>query len=123
LRRFQDLAMLRQIGGWLAVGRPPYDAAALRRITASTEQAEADARRAERAADDYWRLRWLESRVGEDLEALVLETAPRPMIQLVDTLRDHPFPGLADVEPGQIVRVRVERVNPRAGRLVLRRVD
>jgi exoribonuclease R len=120
LRRYQDLAIHRQIAPVLAGASPCYDAATLQRIAASTDRAEADARRAEQAADDYWLLRWIEGRVGTVAEGLVIETDPRPVVRLDETLREQPLPALAGLEPGTRVRLRVERVNPRAGLLVLR---
>jgi len=123
LRRFQDLATQRQIGAHLA-GRPaPYDGSAMQRIAATTEQVELEARRAERAAEDYWMLRYLEGSVGETIEALVVESDPRPIVLLLETLREQPLPSLAGVEAGTPVRLVVQRVNPRAGLLVLRLAD
>jgi len=124
LRRFQDLVTQRQIASALAGGKPAYDAVELQRILATTEQATADARRAERAAAGYWMLRYLGLQVGDEIEGVVVQVVPRPVLQLVETLWEHPMPALAgDVEPGQTVKVRIERVNPRAGLLVLRRTD
>jgi exoribonuclease-2 len=120
LRRYQDLATHRQIVAHLAGAGPAHDLDAMQRILATTEQAELDARRAERSADEYWTLRYLETQVGSDVEALVTETEPRPIVQLVDTLREQPLPSLSGAAPGDRVRLRVERVNPRAGLLVLR---
>lgn len=122
LRRFQDLATHRQIVSCLAGRAPCYEREALQRVAASTEQAEANARRAEQAADEYWLLRYLEGRRGEELDAVVVELEPRPIVQLVETLREQPLRGLAGVRLGERIRVRVEHVNPRAGRLVLTRV-
>lgn len=123
LRRFQDLVTQRQIAAHLAGETPPYDEQALRRIAATTEQAELDARRAERAAEDYWLLRYLEPRVGQTLEALVVETDPRPVVLLLETQREQPLPALAGIEAGRPVQVVVQRVNPRAGLLLLRPVE
>ncbi len=122
LRRYQDLATQRQLTAHLAGRTPPYDATTMQRIAATTEQAEADARRAERAAEEYWLLRYLEGRQGEELTAVVVETDPRPVVQLSETLREQPLPSLQGVVSGQSVLLCVERVNPRAGLLVLRRV-
>jgi exoribonuclease-2 len=119
LRRYQDLAVHRQIAARLRGEPPPYSAEELQRIAASTERAEADARRAERAAGEYWLLKYLEERVGQELPAVVVEVKPRPVVQLEETLREQPMAGLSGAEPGQRVVVRVERVNPRAGLLVL----
>jgi len=121
LRRFQDLATHRQIIAHLEGRAPCYDRESLQRIAATTERAEADARRAEAAADDYWTLKHLERQLGEEIDAVVIELEPRPVVQLAETLREQPLAGLAGVELGQAIRLRVERVNPRAGRLVLAR--
>lgn len=123
LRRYQDLTLHRQLVSALDGKVPHLDADELRVIAASTERSELAARRAERAAKDYWRLRYLEGQVGQDLEAVVIETHPRRVVQLSETLREQAMPSLTDVEPGQPVTVRIERVVPRAGLLVLRRVD
>ena len=62
--------------------------------------------------------------VQSELDARVVQLEPRPVVQLVETLREQPMPSLASaVELGQRIRVRVERVNPRAGVVALRRVD
>lgn len=123
IRRFQDLTIGRQLAAHLAGVLPPYDAEAIQRVAATTERAEIEARRAERAAVDYWLLRYLEQSVGRTVEAIVVETAPRPVVLLSETLREQPMPSLARVEPGERLLLRVERVNPRAGLLALRRVD
>jgi exoribonuclease-2 len=119
LRRFQDLAVQRQLGGWLKDGTPPYDAAAIQRIAATTETAEADARRAERAADEYWLLRYLEAQIGATVDARVVAVEPRPIVRLDETLYERVMPSLTGVAAGEAVRVRIERVNPRARLLVL----
>jgi exoribonuclease-2 len=119
LRRFQDLALHRQIAAALEEKPPPYDAAALQRIAASTERAELDGRRAERAVDRYWLLRHLEAKIGEIVPALVVEDEPRPIVILVDTMIEEPVRGLS-APIGSTVRLRIERVDPRADVLRLR---
>jgi exoribonuclease-2 len=119
LRRYQDLATQRQIAAALAQRPPAYDAEAMQRIAATTEQSEADARRAERTQEEYWLLRYLERRTGETITALVLATEPRPVVQLRETLLERPVGALAGVEPGTWVELKIERVNPRAGVLAL----
>jgi exoribonuclease-2 len=123
LRRYQDLAIHRQILAHLRGEPLCYDTDAMRRVAATTERAEADARQAEAAADEYWLLRYLERYVGEMLAATVVESGPRPIVQLDETLREQPVRGLAGVEPGQQLLVNVVRVEPRAGVLSLRPVD
>ena len=114
--------MHRQLAAHLAGLSPPYDVEAMQRIAATTDRADADARRAERAAEQYWRLRYLERRTGEEVEAVVVDTEPRTVVQLIETLHEQPLPALTGVEAGTPVTLRIEHVNPRAGRLVLRRI-
>jgi exoribonuclease-2 len=119
LRRYQDLAMHRQIIAALELRPPDHDREDLQRIAASTERAENDGRRAEAAADRYWLLRHLESRIEETVEAVIVEIEPRPVVLLLETLLEVPAPGLAGEALGQRLRLRVERVNPRADLLKL----
>jgi exoribonuclease-2 len=120
LRRYQDLAMHRQIVSVLAGGLPEYDAAAMQALLASTERAESEGRRAERAMDRYFMLRWIERSQGGTVTGVVVDVAPRPIVVLDETLFEHVVPSLVDAAKGDRVRLRVERVNPRADVLVLR---
>ncbi len=119
IRRYQDLANQRQIRAAVLGHRPAHDREAMQRILATTERAEADARRAERAAREYWLLKFLEPQVGREIGAQVIGLEPRPTVLLDETLLEQPLPGLTGAEPGQRLRLRVERVNPRAGLLKL----
>jgi exoribonuclease-2 len=123
LRRYQDLAVHRQIISSLCGESPCYDLEAMQRIAATTEQSELTARRAERAAREYWLLRYIELNRGEPLEGRVIRLEPRPVIQLTEILREQTMRSLDGVELGQLIRLRVEKVNPRAGLLVLNRID
>jgi exoribonuclease-2 len=123
IRRFQDLTTGRQIAAQLTGAPPPHDAEAIQRIAATSERAEIDARRAERTMKEFWLLRYLERSLDRTVEAIVVATEPRPVVLLIETLREQPMPSLTDVEAGQRLQLRVERVNPRAGLLALRRVD
>jgi exoribonuclease-2 len=120
LRRFQDLAVHRQIASILTTGVPAYDAAAMQSILAATERAELDGRRAERAAQRYAMLRLLARAAGSTVTAVVVEVAPRPVVTLDETLLDETVPALVGAALGDRVRLRIERVNPRADVLVLR---
>jgi exoribonuclease-2 len=121
LRRYQDLAVHRQLARALQGEPPEYDAESLQRIAATTEAADGDGRRAERASDRYWLLRYLGQQEGEPVEAIVVEVVPRPVVLLLETLLEVPQSGLAGVELGERLVLRVERVNPRADLLALRR--
>ena len=107
LRRYQDLACHRQIAARLAGEEPPYDADAMQRVAATTERAETDARKAERNRDDFWMVRYLDARVGETVEATVVDVQPRTVVQLEETLWEQPMPSVKGVEPGE--RIRVQR--------------
>jgi exoribonuclease-2 len=120
LRRYQDLATQRQVAALVSGTSPPYDREAMLRLAAATERAEVDARRAERTSNEYWMLRYLESQVGHEIEALVVDLDPRPIVQLVETLWEQPVAALTGADTGERVRLHVERVNPRAGILALR---
>ena len=122
LRRYQDLTNHRQILAALRGERPPLDAAGLLDVAADCDRAEATGRKAERAQDRYWTLRWLEDRAPFEVEAVVVETEPRPFVVLVETLLEQPAPFLEGAVLGARVRLRVEEVRPRADLLVLRPV-
>jgi len=120
LRRFQDLALHRQIAGVLAGEGAPYGVPDMQAILAATERAESDGRRAERAAQRYGMLRWLARGTGSTVTGVVVEVAPRTVVTLDETLLEEPVASLVGPALGDRVRLRVERVNPRADVLVLR---
>ena len=120
LRRYQDLALHRQMTAVLRGGAPAYGAQEMQAILATTERAELDGRRAERMADRYWMLKYLERRTGETVTAVVVDTAPRTIVALEETLLEEPAPALHGAAIGDRVRLKIERVNPRADLLTLR---
>jgi exoribonuclease-2 len=120
LRRYQDLAMHRQIVAVLSGQPPEYDAAAMQALLAATERAESEGKRAERAMDRYFLLRWLERSQGGTVTGVVVDVMPRPIVVLDETLLEQVVPSLVAASTGDRVRLRVERVNPRADLLVLR---
>jgi exoribonuclease R len=112
--------MHRQIVAVLAGLPPEYDAAAIQALLASTERAESEGKRAERAMDRYYMMRWLERSVGGTVTGVVVDVVPRPIVVLDETLMEHAVPSLVGAAKGDRVRLKVERVNPRADLLVLR---
>lgn len=120
LRRFQDLANHRQILSAIDPSVPAYSTEALQRIAATTERTEAEGRRAERAMDRYWLLRYLEHNADVSLDAVVVETDPRPVVLLEATQLEETAPALTGVALGERLRIRIERVNARADVLILR---
>jgi exoribonuclease-2 len=120
LRRYQDLAVHRQIRAALRGDPPPYDREALQRVAATTEGVEREGRAAERDSSHFWLLRYLEGRVGEECEAVVLETGRRSLVELQPYLTNAGLPPRGTHAPGARVRVRIASVRARAGLL---RVD
>ncbi len=121
LRRYQDLAAMRQIKAWLAAEPLPYDAEALSRIAATTEAAERAARQAESAAESYWILKHLSGRIGEQLEGIVIHAEPRrTVVELCDTLTVAAIPARPDHAAGLRLRLIVEEVRPRLAWIRLR---
>lgn len=120
LRRYQDLAVQRQIKASLS-GRPlPYEAAEIARIAATTEEAERAARQAEAGSNAYWILKYLEARIGQDLEAVILETEPRrSLVEIGETLSGAILTPRDGHAPGARLLVRIESVRPREGILRL----
>ncbi|MBI3449875.1 MAG: RNB domain-containing ribonuclease [Acidobacteria bacterium] len=123
IRRFQDLAVQRQIEAQLA-GRPlPYDAEALARIAATTDEAERAARRAENSSDEYWILKYLAGRIGETVEGVIVAVETRKTeIELVETLRVVTLAPRPDHRAGTRVKLVIDSVRPREGILKVREV-
>jgi exoribonuclease-2 len=124
LRRYQDLACHRQIRAALRGEPPPFDAEALWRVAATTDEAERTARDVERGTREYWILRYLESQPHDRAyEATITRAEERrtlvELTELVYLATLVPRPGH---KPGRKIQVVVEAVNPRGGRLVVREV-
>jgi exoribonuclease-2 len=123
IRRYQDLAVQRQIEAHLAGTPLPYDGDAIARIAATTEEAERDARRAEAAADDYWILKFLAGKVGEEIEGTIVAVeARRTEVELTETLRSAAIAPRPDHAPGKTLRLIVDGARPREGDLRLREI-
>jgi exoribonuclease-2 len=118
LRRYQDLAMHRQLKAWLHGEPLVYDAKGLWAVAATTEAAEKAARQAERGSVEYWLLRYLEGRLGAEYEALVLSAEGyRTEIELLDLalrIKVAPHP---EYRTGAHLRLTIAGVDPRAGKL------
>ncbi len=123
LRRYQDLAAMRQVKAWLGGEALPYDAESLARIAATTEAAERAPRQAEAAAESYWILKHLAGRIGEEAEAIVIHVEPRrTVVELCETLTVTPIPARPDHAPGERLKLRIVEVHPRLGWIRLREV-
>ena len=128
LRRYQDLVTHRQLRAILGKEPAPYDLEALQRIAATYEEQERSSRLAERGSREYWLLRWLEEakrraapgplRVKGTVTGI--EGRGRTDIELSETLVVSSVPRRPGHLPGQLLDLIVEKVNARAGSLMLR---
>ncbi len=116
IRRYLDLVIHRQL---LAVvsGHPPiYTPADLEQILTTIEPAMRRAGLLKTRRLRYWLLKHLSTRVGQKLEALVLDSLPhRYRLMLPDILLElfMAAPASVKLSPGDTVLVRLDRVNPR----------
>ncbi len=118
LRRYPDLVMQRQIGGFLERGEPPYSA---QQVTEVTQRADVQIRELGRLEEDrrrYWFLKFLGQRLEGDeprelYDAVVLENA-RNRNALLE-LTDYPYRLRTKLpqqcEPGEAVTLRLHGVD------------
>jgi exoribonuclease-2 len=120
IRRYLDLVIHRQL---LAVvsGHPPvYGPEDLEQILATIEPAMRRAGQLKTRRLRYWLLKYLAGRVGQKLEALVLESLPhRYRLIFPDMLLElfMAAPVTVKLSPGDTVLVRLDRVNPRGDQI------
>lgn len=116
IRRYLDLVTHRQLFAFLHEAPLPYTAEDLGRILAIIEPAMRRAGFLKTRRLRYWLLKYLAARVGQTKEALVLEAMPHryrllfPDIHLEVYL---PAAATTKLNPGNLVMVRLEKVNPR----------
>jgi exoribonuclease-2 len=116
IRRYLDLVIHRQILS-LLVGAPPYyGPQELEKIVSVIEPAMRRAGLLKTLRLRYWLLKYLAGRVGQKLEALVVDVMPhRSRLLLPDMLLDVSFtpPASLRLKPGDLVHVRLDKVSPR----------
>jgi exoribonuclease II len=116
IRRYLDLVTHRQILSLLLGGASFYTPAELEKIAAVIEPAMRRAGLLKNLRLRYWLLKYLSGRLGQKLEALVVEAAPhRSRLVLPDLLLEVPFtaPASLRLKPGDLVQVRLDKVAPR----------
>jgi exoribonuclease II len=122
IRRYLDLVTHRQLLSLLLGGAPFYGPEELSRIAAVIDPAMRRAGLLKNLRLRYWLLKYLAGRVGQKLEALVVEATPhRARVVLPDLLLDAPFtaPASLRLKPGDLVQVRLDRVAPREDQIKL----
>ncbi len=122
IRRYLDLVSHRQIISLLLGGPPFYTPEDLHKITAVIDPAMRRAGLLKNLRLRYWLLKYLSGRLGQKLEALVVEATPhRARLVLPDLLLDVPFtaPASLRLKPGDLVQVRLDKVAPREDQIKL----
>jgi exoribonuclease-2 len=116
IRRYLDLVIHRQLLAVVSEHPPIYGPEDLERILATIEPAMRRAGQMKTRRLRYWLLKHLATRVGQKLEALVLDSPPhRYRLMLPDILLElfMAAPVTVKLSPGDTVLVRLDRVNPR----------
>ena len=122
IRRYLDLVTHRQIMSLLLGGPPFYGPEELEKIAAVIDPAMRRAGQLKNLRLRYWLLKYLSGRLGQKLEALVVEATPhRARVVLPDLLLDAPFtaPASLRLKPGDLVQVRLDKVAPREDQIKL----
>jgi exoribonuclease II len=116
IRRYLDLVSHRQLLAAVGGGVPVYDAPELEKILMVIEPAMRRAGQLKARRLRYWLLKYLAARVGQKMEALVLESMPRRYrLMLPDLLLEifYSAPASLKLSPGDTILVRLDRVLPR----------
>ena len=116
IRRYLDLVIHRQLLAAVSGQPPAYGPKELEQVLSIIEPAMRRAGQLKTRRLRYWLLKHLSARVGQKLEALVLESLPhRYRIMLPDILLElfMAAPATVKLFPGDTVLVRLDRVVPR----------
>ncbi len=122
IRRYLDLLMHRQMLAVLSEAPPPYTRQDLERIITTIGPSMRRAGFLKTRRLRYWLLKYLAGRVGQKLEALVLDAVNHryrvllPALMLEASL---PAPASLKLTPGSAIQVRVDRVAPREDQVKL----
>jgi len=116
IRRYLDLVSHRQLLAFLSDAPLPYTPEDLEGILTIIEPAMRRAGFLKTRRLRYWLLKYLATRVGQKKEALVLEALPHRYRLLFTDIHLEvflPAPATLSLKPGDLVLVRLDRVNPR----------
>jgi len=122
IRRYLDLVIHRQIVSVLLGKNSWYGPEELEKIVMVIDPAMRRSGVLKTRRLRYWLLKYLAGRVGQKLEAMVVEALPhRYRLLLPDLLLDVPFaaPATLRLKPGDLVSVRLDKVAPREDQIKL----
>ena len=114
IRRLLDLLMQQQIKNLLAGKGALYRREELNDLAAKLLTTQSRVNQVRQQRHRYWLLKYLEPRVGERVEALVVNRGPkRVQVVLTDCLLDGDLPVVqaGRAEAGELVQVKLERVD------------
>jgi exoribonuclease-2 len=115
IRRYLDIIIQRQLLAALCEQSAPYTRAALEELLSALEPALRRAAIMKTRRLRYWLLKYLSQRLGQKLQAMVLEQHPnRYRLLLPDILleTEMPSPSGRQFHPGEIILIRLDRAIP-----------
>ncbi len=121
IRKYFDLITQRQIRAALGL-ETPYTADEINALMQQLDQPMAAVSRVQHRRHHYWLLRYLESRVGEKTEAIILQRRRNAYQVLLTEYMvecDMPLNAGRSLKPETVVEVTLQNVNPRKGLLAV----
>lgn len=116
LRRYTDLAVQRQVAAFLMDRPLPYDEEHIQRVVFEAEERMRTLIRIERRRERYWLFRYLQGRIGDVFEAVVLEARDRTMnVEILDFAFQTDIRPPPKAAPGDTLAVRLGRCDPWLG--------
>lgn len=125
LARYTDLLMQQQLVHWAVQGSARYSAVELERLLEENAWAQEVGERVTRGARRYWGLKYLEDRVGQEVEAMILERPAAGYVIEVEGCQVRTFlPGTRERRgaPGDRLRVEVVQASARRDHLLVRQI-
>lgn len=116
IRRYTDLVVQRQLKHFLATGTPFYSEEEMKDIIVQVGTIQPKIAVIQRKWSRYWMLKYIEQEDIQTLDALVLDSGDRFAHLLLPEFLIETNVLLTDktrVPPGEMIRVKVDRVNPR----------
>ncbi len=115
IRRLLDLVMQHQLNTIVRRQEPCFTEEMCKDFTSVLTRLLTNAQNVRMQRQRYWLIKWLSDRLGQYLEALVIQAGPKRVnLLLTDILMDIdlPTPSHPSVSPGSTVKVRVAKADP-----------
>jgi len=115
IRRLLDLVMQHQLNSIVRRPEPCFPEEMCKDFTSILTRLLSSAQNVRQQRQRYWLLKWLNDRLGQHIEALVIQAGPKRInLLLTDILMDIdlPTPPSQSVSPGSTVKVRIAKADP-----------